>query len=93
MQSWDRVMAMAQSIPAFQMALPTVEMARTIIGDLLELPELAAQVGNPMDVMRNAVAMNMARGQTGAANNGIPNAPEPPGLLPAQAAGNLGEIS
>ena len=89
LQSWDRVMAMAQSIPAFQMALPTVEMARSIIGDLLELPELAAQVGNPNNMLMNALAMQVAGGQSGAANNGVPNAPAPAGLPASQAAGDM----
>ncbi len=89
MQAWDRVMAMAQTIPAFQMALPTIEMAKAMIGDLLELPELAAKIGNPQNALMNALAMQIAAGGGGPARNGVPTASEPAGLLPAQAAGGV----
>jgi hypothetical protein len=84
LQSVDRLVSMAMAIPAFQVALPSVDMAKWIIGDLLELPELAAGVGDQQSMMLNALMMQMAGGKQGS-----PQAAQAPGMMPEQAAGGI----
>jgi len=86
LQSFDRLMGYAQVSPAFQAFLPNIEIAQTLIGDWMELPELAAAVGDPKNIQANIMAAQMM-GQPNGANNGVPTSSEPAGMMPAQASG------
>ena len=59
-----------------------------IVGELMGLPDAAAQIGDPQTMMQN-MALTQAMGQAGATGpqNGVPATGQPPGMLPAQAAG------
>jgi hypothetical protein len=91
LQAFNMMTTFAQAVPAAQMFLPHVEMMQMIVGEWLGLPEAAAQIGDPQQMQQNALmtaAMSMAGQQGGGPqNNGVPNAPQPPGMMPAQAAG------
>jgi len=63
-------------------------LAQRLVGDLLELPELAAQMPSPEEVAMQAQAM-MMMGAGGPAANGVGAAPQPPGMDAAQAAGAI----
>jgi hypothetical protein len=89
LQGWDRIVSMAASVPAFQMLLPTLQMMRRMIGDDMDMPDVAAQIGDPQQMMMNALAMQMGGG-SGPAQNGVPPSGEPSGMLPAQSAGGFG---
>lgn len=86
LQSYDRLTAMASAIPNLMVQIPWDQIARNLVGDLLDLPDVAAKMQDPQ-----AVALNMMMAQAlgpGAANgNGQATAPEPTGMLPAQASG------
>ena len=87
LQSVDRLVAMAQVLPALQLVLPSIELAKELVGEMLELPELASQIGtNPQAMMANLMASQMMGGK-GPAQNNVPPSSEPSGLLPAQAQG------
>ena len=80
------------AFPAFQAMMPNAEVAQMIVGDLLNLPEAAAQIGNLQAMQQNVAltqAMAQAGGQGGPAQNGVPVAPQP--IAPvAQLAGGVG---
>lgn len=86
LQAFDRLISYAQSVPAFQAILPNQEIAQYVIGDLLELPAVAAKIGNPQAVLANILAMKQL-GPGGAGNNGVPTSPAPTDMPPAQLAG------
>jgi hypothetical protein len=88
LQSVDRLTAMSSAIPALQMRVPWDEIATWVIGDLLELPEIAAKANNPNQMMATMLAMQMGGGG-GAGRNQIPPTSAPPGILPQQAAGGV----
>jgi hypothetical protein len=89
LQSYDRLVALATAIPPLMMQIPWEMIGRDVVGDLLELPEVAAQMADPRTLMMNLMIQQAAGGQTGGpANNGVAQASEPAGMLPAQAAGN-----
>lgn len=79
------------AFPAFQAMMPNQELAQMIVGDILNLPEAAAQIGNVQLMMQNAAltqAMAQAGGQGGPAQNGVPVQPQP--IAPvAQLAGGI----
>lgn len=84
------VAQLGTAIPAFQAMMPNLELAQMIVGDILNLPEAAAQIGNPEQMEMNAQltqAMNPQAGGTGPANNGVPNTPQPVAPI-AQIAGS-----
>lgn len=87
LQSYDRLSAMAAAVPPLQAMVPWEEIAKELVGDLLQLPEVAARMQDPQMVMRNMMMMQ-ALGQGGPAQNGVPASAEPAGMLPAQAGGN-----
>ena len=90
LQSFDRLTAMAGAVPPLQAMIPWDQIAKELIGDLLQLPEVAARMQDPQMVAQN-MAMMQALGQNGgAAQNGVANSPEPAGMLPAQASGSTG---
>jgi hypothetical protein len=86
LQAFDRLVAYAGVVPAFQAILPNQEIARYVIAELLEMPEIANRVANPQAVAANLAAMAQFGGG-GAGRNGVPASSEPPGLAPAQATG------
>jgi len=70
------------AFPAFQAMMPNAELAQMIVGDILNLPEAAAQIGNLQLIQQNAMltqAMSQAAGpgQGGPAQNGVPVQPQP----------------
>jgi len=88
LQAIDRVTAMSQANPAFQLVLPSQELAAWVVGELLELPEIAAKVGTPQAILGNALAMAQFGPGAGAGNgNGAVQSAEPAGMLPAQSSG------
>jgi hypothetical protein len=91
LQAYDRLASMTAAIPAAQAMVPWQMMLRNLIGDVLELPEVAAQIGNPDDMMRNLI-IQMLSGQGQGAGNGNATVPgaEPAGALPGQVTGASG---
>lgn len=65
LQAFDRIMNYARVSPAFQAILPNQEIAEYVVNDLLELPEVAAAIGNPQSVMQN-LALTKMMGMMGA---------------------------
>jgi hypothetical protein len=91
LQSLDRLVALGQVFPAIQLILPSVELAKEVVGDLMEMPDVAALIGESKEQMQmNAMAQMLQQGgRGGQANNGVPQGAEPAGMLPAQAAGGI----
>jgi len=87
LQSLDRLAAMSASVPPFQAMIPWQVIAREMIGELLQLPEVAAQMQDPEMIMMNMLMMQQLGGGGGPAQNGVPAEAEPAGMLPAQASG------
>jgi len=90
LQAYQTLASLAPAFPALQLIMPTQELAKELVGDMLELPEVASAIGSAgqeQNVMQNAAAMQLAGGR-GPAGNGVPQQPQPPGMLPAQAAGS-----
>jgi hypothetical protein len=91
LQSYDRLISLAQAIPQAALMLPWFQLLQQITGDTLELPEVASKIGDPQVMQQNALLLGVATqagGQGGAGNNGVPSRSSPPGQLPAQAGGN-----
>ena len=88
LQAVDRLISMGMAVPAFQAFMPNLEIGQMIVGELMGLPDAAAQIGDPQTMMQN-MALTQAMGQAGATGpqNGVPATGQPPGMLPAQAAG------
>ena len=86
LQSFDRLVAISGAIPALAMQLPLDQLGQYLIGELLELPEIAAKMPDPQQILRNAL-LTQAAGQGGAGGNGVAQGSAPPGLIPAQTAG------
>ena len=89
LQSFDRLVAYATAVPQAQAFLPNIEILQMYIGDVLELPEIAAQIGDPQQFMLNLM-MQQFSGQGGANGNGAAQSSEPAGALPAQMSGGIG---
>lgn len=90
LQALDRFVALAQVMPALQLVLPSVDFAKEVVGDLMEMPDIAALIGQSQEqMMMNAAAMMLGNGGKGVgpAQNGVPQSAEPAGMLPAQSAG------
>ena len=88
LQAYDRLTAMSASVPAFMALIPWQEIGRELIGDTLELPEVAAKIGNPQSVLMNTL-LSRVLGQGGPAGNGVASSPQPAGALPAEMAGGV----
>ena len=86
LQSYDRLVAISAAIPAAQMVVPWHELLRSMIGDVLELPEVAAKMADPMVVQQNAMLSQLGAAQSGNGNGTSPAA-EPAGMISAQASG------
>ena len=89
LQAFDRIVSYAGVVPSFQAVLPNIEIAQFVIGELLEMPEVAAKVGDPNAMAANVMAMQQLGGMGGPAQNGVPPEAEPAGMLPAQAGGDM----
>jgi hypothetical protein len=90
LQSLDRLTAMASAVPPLQAVIPWMDIATYMVDDLLQLPEIAAKMPDPATLMAN-MQMMQTLGPGASNGNGAPTAPEPSGLLPAQAAGGMNE--
>jgi hypothetical protein len=86
LQMTDRLQAMGAAIPAFAMQVPWDILAQKIIGDWMDLPEVAVEIGTAQTVQQNT-ALGMLSQPGGAGNNGVASQPTPPGLPPAQTFG------
>lgn len=86
LQMTDRLQAMGAAIPAFAMQVPWDILAQKIIGDWMDLPEVAAQIGTAQTIQQNT-ALGALSGMGGAGNNGVASQAAPPGLPPAQTFG------
>lgn len=88
LQAIDRLVSYISVIPAAQVAMPTIEVMQHIVGTLLELPEIAAGIGDPDAMRANAMAMlTLGQGAKTGNGNGAATSTEPAGMLPAQASG------
>lgn len=89
LQTWDRLISWSAAVPAARAVLPNLLLMRRIIGDDMELPDVAAGVGDPAIIQQNLILEQamMQSGQGGPANNGVPQQGQPAGMLPAQASG------
>lgn len=85
LQSYDRLSAMAMQIPAAQAMIPWDQILRALVGDVMNLPEVAAKIADPQTMALNQAMMQQFG--AGGSQNGVPTAPEIPGTMPAQAAG------
>lgn len=92
LQSWQTFAQLGSAFPLLMAMLPIDKLAQRIAGDLLELPEIAAEMPGPEQVAMQAAVMGMM-GPGGPAANGVGEAPQPAGLMPAQAAGGMGDGS
>ena len=89
MQAYDRLISYASMNPVFAAMLPNLQLAQELIGDTLELPEIAAMVGDPEQFQLNLMMQQLLGG--GAGNgNGTALSAEPAGALPAQVSGAAG---
>ena len=95
LQAFDRLTAMSAAVPLLQAQIPWAQIGRGIVGEMLELPEIAARMPDPQIVMSNMAGMQLMQtmggmaGGGGAARNGVPQQAEPAGMLSAQAGGNV----
>jgi hypothetical protein len=87
LQSFDRLTALAAAVPPLQAMIPWDQIARELVGEVLQLPEIAARMPDPQMIMANMQMMQQLGQNGGAAQNGVPTAAEPAGMLPAQASG------
>jgi hypothetical protein len=90
MQNYDRLIATATAVPPLMMQIPWDMIGRDLVGEALQLPEVAAKMADPQTMLVNLLLSRAAGGggQGGPAQNGVPESPEPAGLLPAQAGGS-----
>lgn len=88
LQMLDRLQALTAAIPELRMQIPWAQVGTSVIGDWMELPEIAAGIGSPQTILMNTILGQMG-GQAGSAGNGVAQASEPAGMLPAQAAGGM----
>jgi hypothetical protein len=93
LQSYDRLIAMSGAVPEFRMQVPWQQIGQRIIGEELELPEVAGLLGSPQVIQQNVLLNQLASlgrgGAGGPANNGVPQQPEP-SAPPAQLTGGVG---
>lgn len=87
LQSYDRLVALASAIPPLMMQIPWQDIGRDLVGDTLELPEVAVKIGNQQQMLMNALLQQVGGGSGPNKIGSAPRAGEPPGLMPAQASG------
>jgi hypothetical protein len=79
------------AFPAFQAMMPNAQVAQMIVGDILNLPEAAAQIGDLQAMQQNVALtqmMSQAGGHGGPAQNGVATQPQPIAPM-AQLAGGV----
>jgi len=87
LQAYDRLAALTGAIPEARAQIPWQLLLRNLIGDTMELPEVAAMIGDQQQMMLNLMIQQLT-GQTGSGNgNGAVQSSEPAGALPAQVGG------
>lgn len=79
--AYDRLIQLSQ-VPAVQLQVPWPELLERMIGDFLELPEVAAKIQTGEQLMPNALAMML-----GGMKGGAPAPAQPPGGTPGQMLG------
>ena len=85
LQAYDRLTAMALQVPQFGLMVPWDQIGRAMVGDVLDLPEVAAKIADPQTMALNAQIQQQFGPQS--SQNGVATAAQPAGMLPAQAAG------
>ena len=87
LQAVDRIIALASVVPQAMAGINWEEFLKNVIGDTMELPDVAAFMADPQMMMRN-IMMARVMGGIGASNgNGQAQGSEPAGALPAQMGG------
>jgi len=86
LQAWQTMTSLASAVPAFMAQIPWDQIGKELVGDVLDLPDIAAKMPDPETIMRN-MAMAQAMGPGAANGNGQVTAAQPPGMLPAQSSG------
>jgi len=88
LQAYDRLISLSAAIPNLAMQIPWDQIAFNLVGDVLELPEVAGRMQDPTILIKNML-LQMASGQQ---NNGSQNAVSPSsqqaGLPTSQASGS-----
>lgn len=90
LQAFDRLVSYISVLPTAQALLPNIEILQMIVGEVLELPEVAQQIGDPQTVLLNMLMQQQAGGMTASNNNGQAVSSEPAGAMPAQMNGAAG---
>jgi hypothetical protein len=72
--------------------IPWDAIGAEIVGDLLQLPEVAVRMGQK-DVLEGNMGAMMLLGKGGPGQNGVPTAAAPPELPTEQLAGNISETA
>jgi len=89
LQAYDRLVGIASAIPQAGVMVPWVQLLNKLVGDVLELPEVAALMGDPQVMQMNLLLNQAAQAGQGAGNgNGTSPASAPAGQLSAQAGGS-----
>lgn len=89
LQAWQTMTALASAVPNFMVQIPWDQIGRELVGDVLDLPDVAAKMQDPQIAAKNA-QLAMMLGPGAANGNGQLTAAQPPGMLPAQASGGTG---
>jgi hypothetical protein len=89
LQAWQTMTSLASAVPNFMVQIPWDQLARQLVGDVLDLPDVAAKMMDPA-VMAQNTQLAMMLGQGSSNGNGAATTAQPPGMLPAQAAGGIG---
>ena len=86
LQAWDRLIAWSSAVPSARAYLPNMLMMQRLVGDTMEMPDVAASIGDPGQMEAN-LKLEMLLGQGGPAQNGVPPQGQQPGMPALQAAG------
>lgn len=89
LQAYQMLAAMAATNPVFATIVPWQDMAAEIIGDILELPEVAARISDPQVVQQNLMLQQLTGLNQAGNNNGETPSQQPAGLSAEQAAGSI----
>lgn len=87
LQAVDRIISYAAVLPSAAALLPHASFLQMIVGEVLELPEIALLIGDPKMVQLNMLMSQMSGGAQ-AGNNGVPTKVAPD-LAAAQLAGGV----
>jgi len=88
LQMYDRLFALAAAVPQAGMMIPYQQILGNMIGEVMELPEVAVSIADPQVMQQNLLLNQMATAGQGAGNgNSATQRSSPAGQLPAQAGG------